>query len=146
MSFTTMVIFNVIMARVYVSLFIFAGEGGGGGGWGSNVHKNPDPLSFCHWNFGGLSTDNFSKKILLQAFLYVNENCFYKFDIEGYCLTCDHPCDTCRGDIGVYYKSSISCIFKQELTKPNETLVFQVKSGTGKCFFTCIYRHQSFEK
>ena len=28
---------------------------------GGNVHKNPGPLSFCHWNLGGLPTDNFKK-------------------------------------------------------------------------------------
>ena len=36
---------------------------------GGNVHKNPGPLSICHWNLGGLPTDNFLKKFLLQAFL-----------------------------------------------------------------------------
>ena len=40
---------------------------------GGNVHKNPGPLSFCHRNLGRLPTDNFLKKILLQAFLCVND-------------------------------------------------------------------------
>ena len=40
---------------------------------GGNVHKNPGPFSFCHWNLGGMATDNFLKQILLQAFLCVND-------------------------------------------------------------------------
>ena len=127
---------------------------------GGNVHKNPGPLSFCHWNLGGLPTDNFLKKILFQAFLCfndfdivilgethlcskINEN---ELNIEGYSFKhCDHPNDTSRGGIGIYYKSFLPCIFKPELTKLNETLVFQVKVGTRKCFFTCIYRNPSSE-
>ena len=31
---------------------------------GGNVYKIPCPLSFSHWNLGGLSTDNFFKKFL----------------------------------------------------------------------------------
>ena len=34
-------------------------------------------------------------------------------------------------------------MFKPELTKLTETLVFQVKIGTKKCFFTYIYRNPS---
>ena len=34
---------------------------------------------------------------------------------------------------------------KPVLTKLNDTLVFQVKVGTRKCFFTCIYRNPSSE-
>ena len=124
-----------------------------------NIHKNPGPLSFCHWNLGGLPTDNFSKKFLLQAFLSVND-----FDIvilgETHLTTnttdyeqttdydykferCDHPGDYSRGGIGVYHKSTLPCIFKPELTKLNETLIFQVKVGGKKCFFTCVYRNPS---
>ena len=28
---------------------------------GGDVHKNPGPLNICHWNFGGLTTDSYSK-------------------------------------------------------------------------------------
>ena len=85
---------------------------------GGNVHKNPGPLSSCHWNLGGLPTDNFLKKILLQAFLCVNyfddvilsethlcskinEN---ELNIEGYSFKHrDHPNGTSGGGIGMYY-------------------------------------------
>ena len=127
---------------------------------GGNVHKNPGPLSFCHWNLGGMPTDNFLKKFLLQAFLCVNdfdivilgethltskisEN---ELNIDGYYFVrCDHPGDDSRGGIGVYYKSTLPCTFKPELTKLSETLVFQIKVGARKCFFTCVYRNPSSE-
>ena len=49
------------------------------------------------------------------------------------------------GEALEYIKSFLPCIFKPELTKLNETLVIQVKVGTRKCFFTCIYRNPSSE-
>ena len=73
----------------------------------------------------------------------INEN---ELNIEGYSFKhCDHLNDTSRGGIGIYYKSFLPCIFKPELTKLNETLVVQVKVGTRKCVFTCIYRNPSSE-
>ena len=118
---------------------------------GGNVHRHPGPpLSFCHWNLGGLPTDNFLKKILLQAFLCVNNfdiviigesHLTSKFDenefkLDGYYFEhCDHPDDKSRGGIGVYYKTSIPCCFKPTLTKLTETLVCEVKVGTKKMFF-----------
>ena len=127
---------------------------------GGNVHKNPGPLSFCHWNLGGLPTENFLKKFLLQAFLSVNDFDIVvlgethltskitnnDLEIDGYSFErCDHPGDSPRGGIGVYYKSTLPCIFKPQLTKLTETLVFQVKVGAKKCFFTCMYRNPSTE-
>ena len=108
----------------------------------------------------GLPTDNFLKKTLLQAFLCVNNfdlvvlgetHLTSKIDnndlkIEGYSFEhSDHPDGDARGGIGIYYNSSLLCIFKPELTTLNETLVFQVKIGRKKCFFTCLYRNPSNE-
>ena len=90
---------------------------------GGNVHKNPGPLSFCHWNLGGLPTDNFLKKTLLQAFLCINDfdililgesHLTSKIDesdlsIDGYSFQrCDNPDDNPRGGIIIYYKSFLS--------------------------------------
>ena len=38
---------------------------------------------------------------------------------------------------------NVHCIFKPELTKLYETLIFQVKVGGKKYFFTCVYRNPS---
>ena len=77
-----------------------------------NVHKNPIPLSFCHWNLSGMSTDSFLKISLLEAFL----------------------CASLRGDIVIYHKTLLLVLLNQDLTKLDETLAFQVKVGTKKSF------------
>ena len=128
----------------------------------------------------GLTTDDFIKKILLEAFLSVNDfdivilgdsHLTSKIDendleIDGYTVwygmvwgtearpsrrhlfiikRCDHPDDKSRGGIAVYYKSTLPIVFKPGLTNLSETLIFQVKLGNKKCFFTCIYRNPSKE-
>ena len=126
--------------------------------YSNDIHKTPGPLSICHWNLSGLPTDNLLKKTLLQAFLCVNNfdivvlgetHLTSKIDnndleIEGYSFErSDHPDDDARGGIGIYYKSSLPCIFKPELTTLNETLVFQVKNCEEKFFLpACIEIHQ----
>ena len=103
--YSGIVIFYVIKANDNVCFFILLG---------GNAHKNPGPLSFCHWNLGGLPTDNVLKKILLQAFLRVNDfdivilggtHLSSKIDenelnIDGYSFQrCDHPDHISRGEL-----------------------------------------------
>ena len=98
---------------------------------------------------GGLPTDNFAKKYLLEAFLVVNDFDVVvlgethltsqieedDLEIDGYSIKrCDHPDGKPRGGIAVYYKSDLPIIFKLELTKLPESLTFQVKLGNKKCF------------
>ena len=132
------------LATVLASLLLLAGD----------IHKNPGPLTFCHWNLGGLPTDNFAKKKnLLEAFLtdfdivILGEthltSQIYEDDLEidGYSIKrCDHPDGKPRGGIAVYYKSDLPIIFKPELTKLPEALTFQVKLGNKKMLF---YMHLS---
>ena len=95
-----------------------------------DIHTNPGPLTFCHWKLGGLPTDNFARKHLLEAFLAVNdfdivvlgETHFTSqidednLEIDGYSIKrCDHPDGKSRGGIAVYYKSDLPIIFKPEL-------------------------------
>ena len=125
---------------------------------GGNVHKNPDPLKFCYWNLGGLQTDNFLKKTLLEAFFCGNDFDFViigesyptsnvdenYINIGGYSFKLsDNPNDDARGGVIVYHKLSLPCTFKPDLTKLDEKLVLQVKVGSKKSLFTCIYRNPS---
>ena len=88
------------------SLILLAGD----------ISKNPGPLTFCYWNLGGLPTENFVKKHLLEAFLSVNDfdivilgesHLTSKIDdndleIDGYTIErCDHPDEKTRGGIAV---------------------------------------------
>ena len=125
-----------------------------------DIQRNPGPLTFCHWNMGGLPTDNFVEKHLLEAFLDVNDFDIVflaethitsqidedGLEIEGYSIKkCGHPDGKSRGGIAVYYKSDLPIIFKPELTKLPESLIFQVKLGNKKILFTCSYRNPSIE-
>ena len=120
---------------------------------GGNVHKNPGPLKFCYWNLGGLPTDHFLKKSLLEAFICTNDFGIVilgeshltsnvddnDIKIDGYSFKrSDNPNDDARGGVIVYHKSSFPCIFKPDLTELDETLVLQVKVRSKKCFLTCI--------
>ena len=124
---------------------------------GGDVHQNPGEFSFCHWNLGGLPTNNFLKKTLIEAFLCVNEFDIFiigeshltsntnvnELDIDGYSFKrCDNSNNDARGGIMIYHKTYLPCVFKPNLTKLEETLVLQVKIGTKKVF-TCVYRNPS---
>ena len=127
------------LPTVLASLLLLTGD----------IHKNPDPLTFCHWNLGGLPTDNFAKKYLLEAFLVVNDFDIVvlgethltsqidedDLEIGGYSIKrCDHPDGKPRGGIAAYYKSDLPIIFKPELTKLPESFTFQVKLGNKNAF------------
>ena len=97
---------------------------------------------------GGLPTDNFAKKYLLEAFLLIDdfdivalEETHLTSQIDGYSIKrCDNPDGKLRGGIAVYNKSDLPIIFKPELTKLTESLTFQVKLGNKKMLF---YMHLS---
>ena len=124
------------------------------------MNKDPGPLSLCHWILGGLPSNKFLKKSLLEAFLSVNDYDILILGethltsstnvedlvIDGYDFKrCDHPNNEARGGIMVYYKQCLPCTFKPEIAQLRECLVFQIKIGSKKCFFTCLYRNPSQE-
>ena len=126
-----------------------------------DIETEPGPqlrnnnLNICYWNIGGLPTDNYIKKINLEAFLSnrkfdivmigethlkndINNN---DLQIEGYTLIrCDHPSNAALGGVCVYYKSNLPIILKPELTLLNECIIMELKVGNKKCFITCLYR------
>ena len=100
------------------------------------------------------------KKHLIEAFLAVNDFDIVvlgethltsqidedDLEIDGYSIKrCDHPNGKSRSDIAVYYKSDLPIIFKPELAKLTDSLIFQVKLGHKKCIFTYTYRNPSIE-
>ena len=100
-----------------------------------DIELNPAPnknshsyLSCCHWNVHSLAKDNYSKVVALKTY-----NSIYKYDFisinetfldssfdsdkkdlmfEGYNLIrSDHPSNTKRGGVCIYYKESLTvCI------------------------------------
>ena len=92
---------------------------------------NPGPrldssqnFAICHWNFNSIAAHTFSKINLLKAYLAIHKTgivCLsetylnYSFlvndenlVIQGYNLVrCDHPTNSKRGEVCVYYKDSL---------------------------------------
>ena len=99
-------------------------------------------FSCCHWNVNSIVTDNYSKVVALKAY-----NSIYKYDficvsetfldssfdlddkmlmLEGYNLIrSDHPSNTKRGGVCIYYKESLAVLLV-DITSLPECLVFEV--------------------
>ena len=128
-----------------------------------DIELNPGPqkiphtyLSCCHWNVNSLATDNYSKVLALKAY---NSN--YKYDficisetfldssfepndkdlmLDGYKLIrSDHPSNTKRGGVYIYYKESLAvCLV--DITSLPECLVCEVTIQNKKGCVTVMYR------
>ena len=112
-----------------------------------DIESNPGPgkdpaqhLTICHWNLNGIASHNFIKVSLIEAF-----NCVQNFDIicisetfldstylpddprlslKGYVMIrSDHPSDTKRGGVCIYYKEHLPFINRTDLSFINECLL-----------------------
>ena len=128
------------------------------------LHPGPDTsssqtLSIYHWNLNSLSVRNFEKVNLLSAFntlhnfdilclseTYLNSGILsddVNLEIQGYTLVrCDHPSDTHRGGVCIYFKSCLP-IKVSNVTLLNESLLFELKIGNKLCSFLTLYRSPS---
>ena len=104
----------------------------------ADIEKNPGPnsftsnyLTFMNWNLNSLAKDNFSKTHLIEA-----HNSIYNYDIISLCETslteettpqvpnmegytyepANHPDDTPRGGVGVYFKDSLPVVVRRDLS------------------------------
>ena len=127
-----------------------------------DIETNPGPamdktLNICHWNLNGIASNNFMKLSLLQA-----QNSIHDFDIiclsetflntdipsddpslkiEGYeFLRCDHPLNTRKGGVCIYYKDYLSLKQRVELSNIQECVVCEIIVGSSRCFLSCVYR------
>ena len=117
-------------------------------------------LTICHWNLDSLTAHNSIKISSLQA--YVTQ---HNYDIiclsetflnssidsndtrtliDGYNLIrSDHPSDSKRGGVCIYYKEHIPLIKRDDICTLYNCLVTEICSKSEKCFLTCIYCSQS---
>ena len=117
-------------------------------------------LSVCHWNLNSVWVDDFIKLAHIVAFLAI-----HKFDIiclsetfldssfpaddprimlNNYnLLRCDHPSDTKKGGVCIYFKDHLSLIRKTGITRLSECLVCELQFGTKKRIIALLYRSQS---
>ena len=152
-------IFYFFLPRVYYAfifvnlLLIISGDIETNPGPGSNDTYN---LSLCHWNLNSIVAHNYSKLIALAAY-----NAIHNFDIiclsetflnsnhqtkdealalKGYKLIrADHPDNTRRGGICIYYKESLP-IKVVNLNYLSECLVCEITFIRKQCFIVSLYR------
>ena len=110
----------------------------------------------CHWNLNRVSAHTFIKVFLLSAYISVhkfNIICFSEtylipkipsdkenLEVPGYNLVReDHPSNSKRGEVCVYYKSSLP--FKVINVKYiQEFISFELRTGGKCCKFSCFNR------
>ena len=132
-----------------------------------DIESNPGPrekentLSICHWNLNSVWVDNFSKIAQIKAFLSTHKFDIFcigesfldssiqdedkaKLEIENYeLLRCDHPSNSRRGGVCLYYRDHLSVIEKPHLTSLDECIVCEVMSGSKKLILCLLYRSPS---
>ena len=128
----------------------------------ADVHPHPGPriksFSFCHWNLDSIMVENKVKIPLIEAISSV-----HKFDIialsetylndtipnneiEGYSsdiFRSDHPTNTKRGGVCLYYKNTLPIKLRPDLHILDESIVVELTLSRKKLFFVVIYRSPS---
>ena len=90
-------------------------------------------------------TNDYDKICLNKIFLDSSiDNDDDRISIRGYnLLRADHPSNTKRGDVCIYYKDHLPIIKRNDLCQLHECLVSELRIGKNKCFFTCLFRSLS---
>ena len=129
-----------------------------------DIETNPGPrksfIKFCHWNLNGLAAHDFVEIRLIEAFITTHNfdiiclsETFLdssidisdtRININGYSLLrADHPSNTKRGGVCMYYKNYLPVIRRTDLSDLQECIVAEVTVDKERCFLTCLYRSPS---
>ena len=132
-----------------------------------DIETNPGPvstnlqsLSICHWNLNSITTENFIKIPILQAYLTTHKfdivclsetyldstfsNDDSRLNLNGYTLLRDdHPLDVKRGGVCVYYKNHLLLTRISGMSTLKECLVCELKIGKKRFFIVALYRSPS---
>ena len=136
----------------------------------NDIESNPGPslgncFKFCTWNLNSIAAYDFSRVSLINAYNTVNKYDIIalaethldsaidlpdnfcqasKLHIEGYSfIRRDHPANTKRGGVGLFYKDSLAIIERNDLELLSECLVCQLMIDRKKLFFVVTYRSPS---
>ena len=125
-----------------------------------DIEKHPGPkyslLKFCHWNLNGLTAHDSIKISPLKACIIQNnydiiclserflnssvQTIDVRISIDEYHLIrADHPGDSKRGGICIYYKEHTPLIKRDDICTLDNCLVTEIRSQGGKYFLTCAY-------
>ena len=116
-----------------------------------NLGPKYSSLTFCHWNLNGLTAHDSIKILLLQVYItqhnydiiclsetFLNSSIETNDDrisIDGYNLIrADHPSDSKRGGVYMYYKEHILLIKRDDIFTLDNCLVTEIHSQGEKCF------------
>ena len=132
-----------------------------------DIESNPGPLneskkalSVCHWNLNGISTHSYIKLSMLEAYnalhnydlICISETFLNSYDLstdqslklKGYeLIRADHPSNTKRGGVCIYYKDHLPLKIRNDVSTLNECIVVEIKNQKQKCFVSCLYRSPS---
>ena len=74
----------------------------------------------------------------LDSTIPLNDEILY---IKGYStIRADHPSNTKRGGVYLYYKEYLPLIRKVNICKLNECIVTEITVNNERCFLPCLYR------
>ena len=132
-----------------------------------DIESNPgpndlpsQPISVCYWNVNGIAAHDYVKLSLLKAYnaaynydiiclgeTYLNSSHLHsdqRINIQGYqLLRADHPDNTNRGGVSLYYKENLPLRIRNDISPLQECLVCEIKINKKKCFVSCLYRSPS---
>ena len=63
--------------------------------------------------------------------------------VEYSLLRADHPSNTKKGGVCIYYKDFLPLLKKDDITDLKEVLLTEITVDNEKCFFKCLYRSPS---
>ena len=67
-----------------------------------------------------------------------------RLSIPGYSMMrADHPSNTKRGGVCLYYKEHLPIIRRDDISNLKECLVAEITVKNERCFLTCLYRSPS---
>ena len=120
-----------------------------------DIELNPGPLKFCHWNLNSISTDNFSRKTLIESFntgsnydiIAISETALHNsidselLKIPGYeIIRRDIPLNKSHGGVLVYYKDTLAVQERPEIEHNENQIVIEIIVNRKKVFFSVNYR------
>ena len=131
-----------------------------------DIETNPGPrvsiqgLSVCLWNLNSIWVDDFAKIAQISAFLSTHNFDIFcicesfldssiedddpGLSIDGYeILRSDHPSNSRRGGVCIFFKSHLPLVRRKELEYLDECLVCELKTGSDRFLFCLCYRSPS---
>ena len=122
-----------------------------------DVHENPGPnnLKILHWNVNSISTDNFIRKTLIEAYnasvsydvIVISETGLHsntdneELEIEGYSLyRRDLPPNRNYGGVMVYVSENIASQDRRDLETLQDQLIIEININKKRIFVSSNYR------